>query len=607
MNKKYDESLRLAQNAVKTLPNAENLLHLGLIYAKAEQYQEAEQAYIQGIQAEPEYTPLYAAILKLMALTGNVQKTLEWGYLALRADPENDENYENVVSVLSTLQPRLYNAAVEEILHLCLRRQSVDVSSLNNIWLAILKLHPQFGPFYSSASLKNYTSFEKKFPASPPLNLPLFMEGLKRLVIYNIEFERFLTFLRHWLLDYTDNDLPLEASSDYANLIVGLASYAHRTEYILTTEKDEQDNIEAIRSEIECANPVKLPDILLFSLYAPLTELKNREAVRAVLAQNDLETFLHLQIRDRENRETVKAQIKQLSPITNTISGSVREQYETFPYPRWGRLARQVSNEGHIKFLGTENTRALCAEGAKILIAGCGTGQQALEYARAFPNARILAIDLSLTSLSYALQKKEQHQLDNIDFKQADILELGQHLQPEYDMIVSTGVLHHMEDPEKGWAVLNALLKPGGIMRIALYSETARESLIRAQKTIEKKRIGSNTEGIRHFRNNINTLLKKDDARLITSTKDYYYLSECRDALFHVQEHLFTVPRIAGALENMGLKFYRFEGIPAPVMENFKLSFADNPAMDNLTHWHNFEQKNRMTFLQMYRFFCLKP
>ncbi len=40
-----------------------------------------------------------------------------------------------------------------------------------------------------------------------------------------------------------------------------------------------------------------------------------------------------------------------------------------------------------------------------VLIAGCGTGQHAIETAQRFSGARVLAIDLSLTSLAYAKRK----------------------------------------------------------------------------------------------------------------------------------------------------------------------------------------------------------
>src|SRR5206468_3479419 len=47
-------------------------------------------------------------------------------------------------------------------------------------------------------------------------------------------------------------------------------------------------------------------------------------------------------------------------------------------------------------------------DGCDILIAGCGTGRQAIDAAQRFHGARVLAIDLSLGSLSYAKRKTRE-------------------------------------------------------------------------------------------------------------------------------------------------------------------------------------------------------
>ncbi len=60
-----------------------------------------------------------------------------------------------------------------------------------------------------------------------------------------------------------------------------------------------------------------------------------------------------------------------------------------------------------------------------MLIAGCGTGQQAIETAPRYSGARTLAVDLSLTSLAYALRKTRELGVPNLEYAQADILKLG--------------------------------------------------------------------------------------------------------------------------------------------------------------------------------------
>ena len=78
--------------------------------------------------------------------------------------------------------------------------------------------------------------------------------------------------------------------------------------------------------------------------------------------------------------------------------------------------------------------------------------------ARLKEDSDILAVDLSMRSLSYASIKAKENNIKNIEFLNADILDL-QKLERKFDIISSCGVLHHMESPEKGLRTLSGLFK----------------------------------------------------------------------------------------------------------------------------------------------------
>ena len=61
----------------------------------------------------------------------------------------------------------------------------------------------------------------------------------------------------------------------------------------------------------------------------------------------------------------------------------------------------------------------------------------------------------------------------------------------------SVGVLHHLGDPLAGWRVLVDLLRPEGLMRIGLYSETARQDIISGRALIAEEGYTSSPEDIR--------------------------------------------------------------------------------------------------------------
>jgi ubiquinone/menaquinone biosynthesis C-methylase UbiE len=243
----------------------------------------------------------------------------------------------------------------------------------------------------------------------------------------------------------------------------------------------------------------------------------------------------------------------------------------------------------------------------EVLIAGCGTGQHSLNTASRFKDARVLAIDLSLSSLSYAARKTKELGVTNIKHAQADIMELGT-LDRQFDLIESAGVLHHLGDPMAGWKVLADLLKPGGLMNIGLYSETARQHIVAGRSMIAEMGYTSSAGDIRQCRQDIIARVENGDISLkkIFSMNDFYSHSECRDLLFHVQEHRFTIPQILDALDVLNLKFLGFEMRDQSTMKKFKDIYPKETDLTSLALWHEFEQQHPDTFIGMYQFWCIK-
>ena len=169
-------------------------------------------------------------------------------------------------------------------------------------------------------------------------------------------------------------------------------------------------------------------------------------------------------------------------------------------------------------------------EKPEILIAGCGTGQHSIETAARFKSSKVLAIDLSLSSLAYAKRKSEEFSADAIKYMHVDILHLNR-LGKKFDIIESSGVLHHMKDPMLGWKALSACLKPGGLMRIGLYSELARQEIVKTIQEIKELGIGSSDAEIKSFRDMI-TKSTKGHHKIIINSVDFYSLSTIKDLSF---------------------------------------------------------------------------
>jgi hypothetical protein len=87
----------------------------------------------------------------------------------------------------------------------------------------------------------------------------------------------------------------------------------------------------------------------------------------------------------------------------------------------------------------------------------------------------------------------------------------------------------------------------------------------------------------------------------VASYADYFSISECRDLLFHVQEHQLTIAEIAAFLREHKLQFVGFELAPQ-ALANYRSRFSQDFAMTDLNAWEAFEAQHPTTFAGMYQF-----
>ncbi len=324
------------------------------------------------------------------------------------------------------------------------------------------------------------------------------------------------------------------------------------------------------------------------------------DPIRALLVQQIAEP-----LEERRNRDGMR----RLTTIADGVSNRVRQQYEENPYPRWIKLppaGQSRTLDGYLRHqFPFASFRAFNQSGdLDILIAGCGTGQESIETAQQFPKARVLAVDLSLSSLCYAQRKSNERGLQNIEYAQGDITQLGS-IGRTFDIIVSVGVLHHLADPMAGWRELLSLLRPAGLMLLGFYSERARQSVVAARKYIAEGGYASTAQDIRRCRQDLIALDNGTLFRQLTLFRDFYAISECRDLLFHVQEHRFTLPQLRAMLTELGLGFIGFLLEPQ-VIRRYRQTFPQDASMTDFDRWNDFETQYPSTFSGTYVFWAQK-
>ena len=240
-------------------------------------------------------------------------------------------------------------------------------------------------------------------------------------------------------------------------------------------------------------------------------------------------------------------------------------------------------------------------EALEVLVAGCGTGWHAIGIAQKYQGARVLAVDLSLSSLCFAKRKTPAPLAERIEYVQGDILKLGA-IGRSFDVIDASGVLHHMADPLEGWRILLNLLRPGGIMHLGFYSELGRRDVVAARAFIAERGYASTPADIRRCRQD----LLKTPLGSVARFTDFFSTSECRDLLFHVQESRMTIPAIKAFIDGHGLKFIGFD-LHDTAAQNFRALFANAGwSMSDLDRWHAVETQYPDTFSGMYQLWVQK-
>jgi 2-polyprenyl-3-methyl-5-hydroxy-6-metoxy-1,4-benzoquinol methylase len=586
----------------------------------------------------------YAAHIQQLMLDGNSKGALEWCIVFSEFFPEGvdvwmmlgvlyvtlDRQKEAVISFLKALDlepnnPVCRNYFINALMLMDVdffddrmkrwiaaflkEPDSVDIVALSQSWHKVLMLDPELALLKGAAEQENYSSFKKFFEQNlediePLILSDYFLDGLEYLIVPEFSYEIFLGNLRRWLLDvYRKEDTLEEKLHELANV---LAVQCFNNEYVFFECEKETKNIEDIISAAEKGD-LNEAGISILAMYRALFTIpkinsKYSGALKIFKAKGSkrFQKLIQHQVLEPAEESKLLKQIGTIEEIKDNVSKKVRQQYEENPYPRWT----------HIGFVSTGTEPALADilkedKKADVLIAGCATGLHPIGVALKYPHTSITGIDLSRQSLSYAARKIKEYKIKNLNILQGDILSLPNQ-DKRFDYIESIGVLHHMDKPEKGWSALIDVLKPGGMMKIGLYSETARRYVVPAQQYIKDSGIGDSDDAIRGFRKEAADMGEGHEFKNLFKYYDMYTTSMCRDLLFHVQEHRYTIPKIKESLSELGLIFLGFTSLAPGIRTHYLKQYPEDAGLTNLENWEAFEKENPDSFLRMYIFLCKK-
>ena len=450
-------------------------------------------------------------------------------------------------------------------------------------------------------------------PGSHYLQSGQFHNIFRRGINTNIEYEFLLTEIRKFFLLSGFSNIQ---DPGKIRLISTIIIQAHYNEFVWYVSDEEKDRVNSIVKSLQCEDQDESDNsanLILLAMYSRIGQINGLSYERHCLLLQEMKRLLPESyeivsgyIAEHDELLAIKVDIKQIKSIENQASIAIAKNYEEYPYPRWidWDFPEPGKRIDKLQEFFAFDELSFSSRPFNVLVAGCGTGSKAIEYAIGYgEKAKIFAVDLSRTSLSYAIYMSKKLNIRNIEFMQMDLLDLPS-LEMTFDIVECTGVLHHMQDPMKGGEAIIARVRNSGLVHISLYSELARRSIVELREKYALKPNMGNDE-IRYKR----MQMMKNDTQLIDEGLslrwDFFDLNRCKDLLFHPLEHRFTIPKIKAMLTELNLEF---RGIERPDIIRSEL-WTHYPAKNeirNFQKWHEFEVRHPDAFGNLYEIWALK-
>ena len=531
---------------------------------------------------------------------GRLDDAIESYKQALKINPDYVEaNYNMGIALTNRAFVKPVPDLIEVVCNLLEKENLVRPADISSAACSLLKFDPIIEDVFSIISANKLTEFLQAI-ITDLSNVPLLIKLMEVFPLPDTEFEVVFKNIRSAILLSISK---IKNNSEIITFQTALSLQCFVNEYLYDQTDVEIEALKKLENLVESKlTNGQQPSSTELACIASYKSLYEYSWCHLLSLPVELETLQRRQILEPEEEKQLKSTIPILQEIKDNVSCKVQKQYEQNPYPRWVNLQlppfpKTISTITKELNLRISNLDIDKVDTPQILIAGCGTGEHSIATASMFKNCDVLAIDLSLSSLAYAKRKTEELGISNIEYMQADILDL-KILNRKFDIIECNGVLHHMDDPMAGWKVLTDCLKIEGLMKIGLYSELARSGVVKIQNEIEKLNIESSYSAMKSFRNKIINS-KEEHHKWIAMVSDFYSMSTLQDLLFHVQERRFTIPQIDASLTQLGLVFCGFEGWLA-------YNYTNKKSLYDLEKWDAFEKENPRVFAGMYQFWCQK-
>jgi 2-polyprenyl-3-methyl-5-hydroxy-6-metoxy-1,4-benzoquinol methylase len=219
---------------------------------------------------------------------------------------------------------------------------------------------------------------------------------------------------------------------------------------------------------------------------------------------------------------------------------TVRAFYQRAPFPGYRPQDNLQALRGRAE--RSEFARLLDAAipaDARILEIGCGTGQMSLYLASA--DRIVIGADVTRASLQLGAAAAARFGVTGVQFVETDLHRSGLRANA-FDVIYTSGVLHHTSNPKQSFEAILPLLRPGGMIVVGLYNAFARVPL-------RLRRLIARLSGFRWIP--FDPVLR--DRRSEPDRRQAWL----RDQYCHPEEHRHTAAEVRGWFAESGIEYLR--------------------------------------------------
>jgi SAM-dependent methyltransferase len=576
---------------------------LGFVRMKQERWDEAETILRAASAFHPANASLASTLAGFYLQRRRLGEAIDPLQRCVRLEPHVRHHRSTLVAVYEHRQFAAFSDEGKVAMLACLADEGLTHTLMSRAWWSLVRLDPESAELLAWFASADYATFAS---AATPQRWAAFQDnellcaGLRRFIVPDPVVEHGVGFARRWFLESwlaspSPSPSPLQ---EWLPLVCTLARVCFLGEDVFATAGEDPTGLRARASAAG--------EIALLGCYEPL--FRHPEARRLATlpvaaspspspwpAEASFRELARIQIHEPLKEAKIKATLPVASPIDDAVSRAVQAQYEENPYPRWSTIGK-ASLPAEVIATG---------KGKSVLVAGCGTGREAVEAAFIFPAARIDALDLSRTSLAYGIRQARELEAGNVFFMQGDLLQAPR-LRKSYDLIIASGVLHHLREPRAGLEALLEVLRPGGALKVGLYSTRARAHVTEARARAAHGGqggigFGPTPDGIRAFRAAVLAAPDGDPVKkTLSAWDDFYSMSGCRDLVFHAEEHTFTLAEVDALLGELGLRVVRLDIKNPAHLAAYQQRFPDDPTCTRLASWEVLEDERPNLFASMY-------